>query len=393
MTTRAGKAGVWDADVIVLGTGAWGAMATWRLAASGVDVLALDRFSAPHDQGSSHGITRLFRAACLEHPGLTPLALQSAKLYRTLEEATGAHILDQCGGLTIGPEQGVAVSGVVRAAADAALPVEVLDAAALRERHPFHTGIDGGDLGVFDPLSGTLRVETAVRAALDTARGHGAQVRSGVTVRDVNSIPGGLRVETDRGVFRAPRVIATLGSWTREVFPELPLKLTRMPMTWFRQRVGAVEGSLASAGAFIREIGAGGGYWGHGAPDGELAKVGPRGAMARGDERSVDGLDRRFVAGDATPAEHMVSEYLPSLEPRAADGYICHSTRTPDELFLIDERPNGLVIAAGESGHGGKHAAGMGAALAALATDRDPAVDIDFLRAARFAGPLAALAI
>jgi sarcosine oxidase len=392
VTTRAGKAGVWDAEVIVLGTGAWGSMATWRLAAAGVDVLAIDRHPAPHAHGSSHGLTRLFRAACLEHPGLTPLALHSAELYRELERTSGEALLDQCGGITIGPEHGTSITGVLRAAEAAGLSVDVLAPDAVRERFPFHDRIGEDDLGVFDPLSGVLRIETAVDVALRTARSLGARIRSGITVREISSIPGGHRVETDRGVFRAPRVIAALGSWTREIFPELPLRLTRMPMAWFRPNTGEDVASLAATGVFIREIGIDGGYWGHGAPEGELAKVGPRGAVARGDEPSVAGLDRVFHPDDAVAAESVVSRYLPTLDARAAEGFICHSTRTPDELFVIDEWAPGLFVAAGESGHGGKHASGVGAAVAALALGDDPVVDIDFLRATRFAENTVALA-
>lgn len=390
--SRSEKAGAWDAEVLVIGAGAWGAMATWRLAVAGVDVLALERFTVPHAHGSSHGVTRLFRAACLEHPGLTPLALHSAALYRELEDEGGKEILDQCGGLTIGPRDGAAIRGVLDAAALAGLSVEALDAAAIRERFPFHGAIDDADAGVFDPLSGVLYIETAVAEAAAAARRHGARFRSGAAVESVSRIPGGYRATTATESFRAPKVVLAAGSWTRGFLPDLPLKTTRMPMTWFTGSAGHPQASLADTGVFIREMGVGGGYWGHPGTATAPAKVGPRGAVARGDEPSVDGIDRAYTDVDAAAAEAMVSVYLPSLDPRAAAGYICHSTRTPDELFIVGELSPGLIVGAGESGHGGKHAAGVGAALAALATGTAPPVDIDFLSPHRFARQPASLA-
>jgi glycine/D-amino acid oxidase-like deaminating enzyme len=50
-------------DVIVIGMGAFGAATLCQLAQRGVRVAGVDRFSPPHDQGSSHGDTRITRQA------------------------------------------------------------------------------------------------------------------------------------------------------------------------------------------------------------------------------------------------------------------------------------------------------------------------------------------
>jgi sarcosine oxidase len=56
-------------DVVVVGLGAFGSAALWRLAARGVKVVGIERQAIGHPFGSSHGTTRLFRVACMEHPG------------------------------------------------------------------------------------------------------------------------------------------------------------------------------------------------------------------------------------------------------------------------------------------------------------------------------------
>ncbi len=363
-------------------------MAAWRLAADGVRALVLDRYAPPHATGSSHGITRLFRAACLEHPDLSAIALRSAELYRDLEKLRGVPVLDQCGGLTIGSASGNAIPGVIAAAERAGLTVELLDRAALQERFPFHTQLAPDDIGVLDPLSGSLQIENAVDTALDIAVSLGANVLQNVRVTDIVRIPGGYRITSSAGVFKAPKVVVALGSWTNDLFPEIPLKITRMPMTWFEPVEGhqGEPASIENSGVFIREIDDTGGYWGHGATDSGPAKVGPRGAVARGNEPGVDQLDRTFEVTDAAPAIAAVSRYLPSLSPVLSRGFICHSTRTPDEQFIVGEAPDnpGLFVATGESGHGGKHSAGIGQILADFVQEKEQAVEVTFMSPRRF---------
>jgi sarcosine oxidase len=52
-----------DADVLIIGLGAMGSMALWRLAGRGAKVVGFDRFQPPHALGSSHGESRIIRTA------------------------------------------------------------------------------------------------------------------------------------------------------------------------------------------------------------------------------------------------------------------------------------------------------------------------------------------
>src|SRR5438552_1379222 len=59
-------------DVIVIGLGGMGSAATFELARRGARVLGLEQFARGHDQGSSHGQTRIIRTAYYEHPDYVP---------------------------------------------------------------------------------------------------------------------------------------------------------------------------------------------------------------------------------------------------------------------------------------------------------------------------------
>ena len=57
-------------DVIVVGLGALGSAAAYHLARSGASVLGIDRDDPPHKLGSTHGETRVTRAAIGEGAGV-----------------------------------------------------------------------------------------------------------------------------------------------------------------------------------------------------------------------------------------------------------------------------------------------------------------------------------
>ncbi|HEY2179384.1 MAG TPA: FAD-dependent oxidoreductase, partial [Caulobacteraceae bacterium] len=67
-------------DLIVVGLGAAGAATLYQAALRGARVLGLDRHHPPHDQGSSHGETRITRQAIGEGMEYVPLALRAHQL-------------------------------------------------------------------------------------------------------------------------------------------------------------------------------------------------------------------------------------------------------------------------------------------------------------------------
>src|SRR5579863_8628986 len=87
-----------DCESVVLGLGAMGSATTWQLAKRGRNVLGIDRFSPPHTHGSSHGETRITRLAIGEGLHYSPFAMRSHQIWREVEAATGAALLDITGG-------------------------------------------------------------------------------------------------------------------------------------------------------------------------------------------------------------------------------------------------------------------------------------------------------
>src|SRR5437588_534058 len=102
-----------QADVAVVGVGAMGSMALWRLAARGASVVAFDRFEPGHDKRSSHGKSRIIRTVYYEGPQYVPLVQEALSLWRQLKCETGTSLLTTTGALMIGRPDGGLVAGTL----------------------------------------------------------------------------------------------------------------------------------------------------------------------------------------------------------------------------------------------------------------------------------------
>src|SRR6202521_1259206 len=119
------------ADVAVVGLGAMGSAALWRLASRGAAAVGFERFEPGHAFGSSHGATRIFRAAYFEDTHYVPLLLAALKWWRRLEVESARELLTQIGGLMIGPPDGPLISGSLKSVEEHRLPHRVLSRAAM----------------------------------------------------------------------------------------------------------------------------------------------------------------------------------------------------------------------------------------------------------------------
>jgi sarcosine oxidase len=380
-------------DLIVIGLGVAGAATALAAARRGAKVLGLDRFHPPHAHGSSHGRSRITRVAVGEGDRFVALASRSHALWRQLEAETGERIFDACGFLLlVSPaaerQRFHGTAGWLDITADLAarhrIPVERLDAPALRERFPaFRVG--EGTRGSFEPGGGRLFAETALRAMLARAAALGARCAFGDTVHAVEAMPGGgVRVHSTSGVHEAARAVLAAGPWLPSMLGEGGAAALESPvrpaLTVWRQSVHwfGIEGdprhfaperfppfvwltSPEEHPALPSTL------YGFPAGDGE------DGAVKVSVERSDD-----LVAGDAPalavqPAEsaavheHHLRHRIEGLGATVRAAVACRYTCTPDANFIAAPHPAlpGLVVLSACSGHGFKHAAALGEAVVA----------------------------
>ena len=375
-------------DVIVVGLGAAGAAALYQLAASGAKVLGIDRFAPPHDMGSSHGDTRITRLAIGEGDAYVPLVLRSHEIWRDIEARSARPLLTITGGLWISSPARKAESHVANffdntlgAARRFGIAHEILDAAAIRARFPQFVVADN-EVGYYEPGAGYLRPEACIAAQLELARAAGAQIHAGEVVEEITE-SGPVRVRTATATYEAARAIIAVGAWLPAFLPPAfaqRFRVTRQVVHWFETH-GAIERFTAPAfPVFIWELQSRGNVI-YGFP----AIDGPRGGVKMATEQYARTVDPDDVARKTVTAsearemyESLVAPHVRNVGPRCVRSASCLYTATPDFHFVIDRHPAmpNVIVASPCSGHGFKHSAAIGEALAALATGATPRVDL-----------------
>lgn len=371
------------ADVVVVGLGAFGSAALWRLAARGVDVVGIERQGIGHAFGSSHGTTRLFRVACMEHPGLTAIARKSLALWTALGERTGETYVRQTGSLNVGAPDSRPVKGARQAAADAGAPTTDLTHDELRERFAQYNLADD-DVAVWDPGAGICYAEPTVRAQVAEAQRLGATVYPHTIVTAVEVGRDEVTVRTPTLDLTANQVVISTGAWLSKLVP-VTLSPRRTPLFWFQPKDPASEAfRLRNFPSFIWEFADGKGLWGHGADEDFGVKVGLDGAER---ERDVDPdeLDRYIhPRKDIAELSAAIAQHFPDLDPEPVKLMPCMVTDSLDGQFLVGRYDDRVVIAGGDSGHGFKHCAGIGELLAQATTNETPYTDVSFVDPHRF---------
>jgi sarcosine oxidase len=356
-------------DVIVLGLGAMGSAAAYHLAARGVRVLGIEQFTSPHDQGSSHGGSRIIRQAYFESPDYIPLVLRAYELWRKLEVDTGVRLLRITGGMTLGPRGGEMVRRTMAAAREHSIPFEVLEGAEIARRFPAVRPL-AGDVAVAEPHAGYLLPEECIRAHLTMAERAGAELHFEEKVLSWEAAAGGVLVRTDRGIYEAGHVVIAVGPWANAALAEVfPLRVTRQVMAWIAPRGGVREFLPERFPVWLAEDPEGGRIT-YGFPAIDGADGGAKAAIHGSDIACTpETVDRAIHAADLTRIVERVKVRMPALAGDVVRAKTCMYTMTPDENFVIGAHPAmaNCTVACGFSGHGFKFASVVGEVIADLA--------------------------
>ena len=353
-----------DADVLVVGLGAMGSMALWRLARRGARVIGFDRFEPPHSLGSSHGESRIIRTAYYEGPGYVPLVREAFGLWRELEAEAGVSILTMTGALMIGSRGSEVVSGALASAREHGLQHEVVDGAQARRRFARHR-LAKDEVAVYEEAAGFVRPEAGIGAALDRARALGARIFTGHAVERVEPIPGGAQVRVAGRTWRARHAVVCAGAWNSAGLVDgldMKLEVTRQCMVWFRPRTPALH-LPDHAPVFVHDMGAGFAY-GFPSVDGETVKIG---VSSKSGPQDPETIDRAIHPADLEAATDYARTALPDLDPTPVRAVVCLQENSPDRHFVIGAVAPGVTVLAGFSGHGFKFAPVIGDIAADIA--------------------------
>jgi sarcosine oxidase len=371
-----------ETDVVVIGAGSVGSMASWQLAKRGLRVIGIDRFTVPGPFSAYAGESRVFRMVYAEGGHYTPLLQRARDLWRELEAASGTALLHNAGVVTIMDHDHPDHAALLRAGREQGLEFEVVAGEAARRRLPQHL-IREGDVALFDPEGGYLLSERAVFSAVQEAYRLGASFLGNRKVTALERHHDLWSVRTDQEVVRAARVLLATGTGAGPLCAALGTHLAVLPqvLTWFPIADPVLQQAPREQ-VFIRSS-RDAQFYGFPSTDGWTVKVA---ASIYLDEVTSAERPLTWDPRHLDTVRSWVGTFLPALVPEPVKAVLCADGYTVDETGLLGHLPgmDGVVVAVGFSGHGFKMAASLGAVAAELISEGTATTDIGFMDPARF---------
>jgi sarcosine oxidase subunit beta len=364
------------ATVVVIGAGVVGASIAFHLAREGVrDVIVLDRgrFGSGSTAKGAGGLRSQF-----DDPAEIAFSRFSIEFYRRFPETVGAECeFDPCGFLFLLRDDAAATRCAQMATRGRAAGI---DWRLLRQDEiaALAPALDVGGVigGSYTPNDGTANPPRAAHALLERAQALGvvAEAETGVT---------GFRfagqrleaVETSRGAIATRCAVIAAGPWAAEVGQLAGIALPVTPM----RRQLFTTAALATPLRAPMTIDQASGWYFRVETDHLLVSAGELAPVSEFDPT----VDPRL----AEPARAGLRRVLPALSEipfvAARAGL---REMTPDEKAILGWAPNreGLLIAAGFSGHGFMHAPAAGQAIADLVVRGATQFDLAPFDPARF---------
>ena len=371
-------------DVAIIGAGVMGAAAAVEAAREGAQVALLDQSILPNPRAASTDHSKVFRFA---YPDAlyARMAVDALKLWRSLEEETGARLLTDTGVLMIGREQSLVEAEMYETLRALGLQVEMLDNRETTARFS-QFNRDAFGYSVYDPSGATLHAERAVRALIDLARQRGVHIIEGERVTGIKqSANARVRIITESGnEFECARACVASGPWTRNLLTFLRdnLKTTRQEVVYFEPAPFVSQNF--DAGRFPIFIDLDSGFYGFPIHHAGAMKIANH---HKGERAEMDSYEAQVGDEFIEKCREFFRDLIPQLaDAEVRETRVCVYNNTPDDDFIIDWHPeieNALIVT-GFSGHGFKFGSIVGRIGAELLLSGRTSHNIDRFSLARF---------
>ncbi|MGN7737175.1 N-methyl-L-tryptophan oxidase [Ensifer sp. 22564] len=372
---------VLDVDYVVIGLGAMGTSTLYFLARSGAKVVGIDQYSPPHTFGASHGGYRVTREAVAEGPAYLHFVRRSNVLLSDLERQDGVDLVGRTGTLIVGSDAAGFLRDTVEIAKANGIEHRLLSSTDLKQVYPQLVGLAKNDAGYFEPAAGFIRPEPVLSLQIALAREAGAKIFENAAVNRISPVEGGVEVETGGVRIRARKVAVAAGRWLGSLLGGQVDNLLSVT----RQRTFSFKASDTTAyrrGNFPTLM------WFRESVGGECATVFPLEGTEEAVKFFVADTEADGPGGLSADEFHRrhVQPFFGGVSAQLYGSETCFYTSTPDHGFLLDWHPQipGLFLVSACSGHGFKHALGIGEAVAGLFMDR-PVIDLSAFSLTRFA--------
>lgn len=363
-------------SILILGGGCFGLTAALELRSRGWKVTLIDQGTLPHPDAASTDISKVVRmdyAADAQH---TAMGLLSIERWKGWNARWGIDLYHEDGFLVMSRgamQPGGFEHDSFHYLSGLGHALRRTDAAMLREKHPVWNA-DRYVEGYLNPIGGWVESGRVIAMLAKEAREAGIELiehvkapRPVLTAGRCNGIES-----SDGGVWTADLVLVASGAWTPEVLPHLQNVMWTTAQTVFHFQPSQPERFRAPAfpvwGADIAKTG----WYGFPANADGLVKVANHGVGRR-----VNASDTRVMpAGEEEKYRAFLRETFPALaDAPVHSNRVCLYCDTFDGAFWItqDEQFEGLVVAAGDSGHAFKFTPVLGEIIADVVEQKDNA--------------------
>jgi glycine/D-amino acid oxidase-like deaminating enzyme len=362
------------ATVLVIGAGINGVTAAIELKRRGHHVILVDPGPLPHPLAASTDISKAIRAAYGADEEYTALAERSIGLWRKWNEEFNVPLYHEVGDMFLTQAEMQPADfeyESLRLFEKRGRKFERITSAKLRQRFPAWNADRYTD-GILDPDGGYAESGCVVAALVERAESLGVKLREGVAFssldEDDNRVNGVVLANGER--IAGDIVVAATGAWTPFVLPWTKefFRATGHPVFHFKpsQPELFLPECFPVFGADITRTG----YYGFPLNRDGLVKVANHGP---GREMSPESPARAVTPEEESNLREFLSSSFPTLaNDPIVYTRICLYCDTNDGDFWIapDPERQGLIVAAGDSGHGFKFAPVLGELIADAVEDK-----------------------
>lgn len=409
-------------DAVIIGAGIAGTATAWYLAQKGIKAVVCEKGRIAGEQSSRNwGFVRQQG----RDPAEIPMMMEANQIWRGLERELNADLEWRAGGNLVvfrGEEERTAFEKWIEHAHANGLDSRLVDKTEIQRIAPGTTlGAHGGIYTESDGQAEPRKVTAAIARA---AEGRGATFLEDCAVFKVLQEGGRVTgVQTEHGEIRSPRVVLATGAWSSKMLNRLGMKF---PQMWVLGSVGRTEpaprisDTAIWAGVAMRQRDDGRVNFAIRSADADitlqsilharaflklgqsfagdyslhLKKVFFDTALGHFSDSALQAELLRYRTLDPKPNQKALNNGFNQLRaayPALKDirlqtswaGYI---ELTPDLLPVIDavDRPEGLVIATGFSGHGFGMGPIVGKVVSEIVAGETPSHDLHPFRLSRF---------
>jgi len=354
--------------VIVVGGGINGVTAAIELKTRGHNVVLVDPGPLPHPLAASTDISKAVRAAYGADEDYTELAERSISLWRKWNEQFGVELYHEVSVMFVRREEmkpGDFEHESFKLLKKRGHKIERMNAARFWRRFPAWNPELYRD-GVLELEAGYAESSRVVAKLIEQAKSSGVQLRAGVRFSQLdesdNRVNGIVIEDAER--IGGDLVVMATGAWTPYLLPFTKkfFRASGQPVFHLKPRQPGLFTSecFPVFGADITTTG----YYGFPLNRDDVVKIANHGP---GREMSPDSPQRAVTPQEEQGLRKFLSWTFPSLaDAPIVYSRICMYCDTNDGHFWIapDPERSGLIIAAGDNGHGFKFAPVLGEIIA-----------------------------